>query len=140
MIYYNAQLMSDDASAILFMVNNSVLFERFEDHEAAIHFHIHQLVEQAIASGESPVALVEDYLDISYTDGSNPHEISDFLLQSDVMQSALGNLKENWHQKSTDLPDEGLLFGQGIAQNEILERYSKITLRSYLETLSTFNR
>ncbi|WP_010180398.1 hypothetical protein [Aquimarina agarilytica] len=140
MIYYNPQLMPDDAAITLFIVSNPESFERYEDHEAALHFHLNELIKQAIAEGEMPIALIEDYLEVSYNDGNMVNEISDFLMHTDTMQSALGMLKESWHQKQGDTVEEGLFFGQGISEEEITQKYAQITLRSYLETLSAFGK
>ena len=140
MIYYNAQLMPDDSASTLFMVSNPESFERYEDHEAALHFHLNELIKQAVSEGEMPIALIEDYLEVNYNDSNTPNEISDFLIQTDVMQSALGMLKENWHQKQGDAMEEGLLLGQGLSEEEVIQKYAQITLRSYLETLSAFGK
>lgn len=139
MIYYNNQLMPDDLSARLFMVSNTDDFEKFEDHEAALHFYIQTLTEQSLNEGENPKALIEDYLGITYTEGNSIEEMSNFVIHTDVMQSAFARLKENWYLKEDNLGKDTLFFGSGMSQEEILTTYSTTTLRNYLETLSSFN-
>ena len=137
MIYFNNQLMPDDNSAKLFMVTNPVPFERFEDHEAAIYIQLHDLVEQAIGKAENPIALIEDYLEITYTDGRTIEEIAAFLFHTDKLQCALWTLKESWDKFDKTLPEDSLMYG-GISKDEAIQMYSEITLRSYLETLAQF--
>ena len=69
MIFYHPQLMQNESEAKLFMVINPVAFKNFEDHEAAIFIQLHDLVEKAIKQKESPVSLIEDYLNVTYTGG-----------------------------------------------------------------------
>ena len=139
MIYYNNQLMPDDSSAQLFLVSNSVAFEKFEDHEAAIHFHIDQLINVAISEGENPKALIEDYLEISFCDGHTTEEITSFLMETDKMQTALWTLQERWQSMDESLTEDSLLGGNSVGKEEAIQLYAEITLRSYLETLATFN-
>ncbi|TGV03589.1 hypothetical protein [Flavivirga rizhaonensis] len=137
MIYYNNQLMPNDNSAKLFMVTNSVPFERFEDHEAAIYFEIDQLVDHAVGSGENTIALIENYLEITYTDGRTIEEIVAFLIHTDKLQCALWTLKESWDKFDKTLPEDSLMHG-GISKDEAIQIYSETTLRSYLEALAQF--
>ena len=135
MIYINNQLMPDDTSAILFMVTNTKTFERYEDHEAAIYMQLHHLVEQSLANGENPMALIEDYLEIVYTEGKSVTEIADFLAHTDKMQLALWTLKESWGKMDEFVPENSIIYG-GIEKEEAIQLYSEITLRTFLEALA----
>lgn len=137
MIYFTPQLMPNDRAATLYMVTNPIPFKRYEDHEAAIYIQLYELVAQAIGSGENPIALIEDYLEINYNLGKSIEEISDFLIHTDKVQIALSLLKENWEAMDTSLPESSLLYEGGIKKQEALQLYSQITLRTYLETLVT---
>lgn len=136
MIYFNNQLMPNDTSAKLFMVTNSKPFVRFEDHEAAIYIQLHELVEYAFAKGENPIALIEDYLDMVYTEGKSVEQIASFLLNTDKMQLALWTLKESWDKMDETLPENSLMYGNGMDKEEAIQLYSEITLRTYLEALA----
>lgn len=136
MIYFNNQLMPDDTAAKLFMATNPKPFDRFEDHEAAIYLQLHELVEQALAKGENPIALIEGYLELVYTEGRSVAEIADFLFNADKMQLALWTLKERWDQFDDTLPENALTHGNAMDKEEAIELYSKITLRTYLEALA----
>ncbi|MCS5613087.1 MAG: hypothetical protein NZ961_21865, partial [Candidatus Poribacteria bacterium] len=68
------------------MVTNTKPFERYVDHEAALYIQLYQLVEHAFAKGENPIALIEDYLELVYTEGKSVAEIADFLANTDKMQ------------------------------------------------------
>ncbi|WP_346881275.1 hypothetical protein [uncultured Algibacter sp.] len=130
--------MPDDNSAILFMTTNTKAFERYEDHEASIYMQLHDLVEQAFANGENPMALIEDYLELVYTEGQSVKEIADFLAHTDKMQLALWTLKESWDNMDTSVPDNSLMYG-GMEKEEAIQLYSEITLRTYLEALAQHN-
>jgi hypothetical protein len=136
MIYFNNQLMPNDTSAKLFMVTNTKSFERYEDHEAALYIQLHQLVEHAFAKGENPIAFIEDYLELVYTEGKSIAEISDFLGNTDKMQLALWTLKESWDKLDESAPQDSLLYGNGMDKEEAIQLYSEITLRTYLEALA----
>ncbi|WP_179020785.1 hypothetical protein [Winogradskyella forsetii] len=136
MIYFNNQLMPNDTSTKLFMVTNTKPFERYEDHEAALYIQLYQLVEQAFAKGENPIALIEDYLELVYTEGKSIAEIADFLANTDKMQLALWTLKESWDTLDESLPQDSLLYGSGMDKEEAIQLYSEITLRTYLEALA----
>lgn len=135
MIFYNSQLMQNESEAMLYMVSNPVPFIRFEDHQSAIYIHLHQMIEHAINAGENPITLIEDYLNITYNSGESIDEIASFLFQTDKMVSAMWTLKESWDMIDESLPQDSLMYG-GIGRERVLELYSEITLRSYLETLS----
>jgi hypothetical protein len=137
MIYYNSELMPDNNSAILFMTTNAHPFTRFEDHEAGIHVQLHTLVELSKESGENPIGLIEDYLGITYTDGTDIEEIANFLIYTDRMQNALWSLEERWKDK-TDIKTEASLLQQGMSDEKARELYTQITLRVYLEALYSF--
>ncbi|GER59623.1 hypothetical protein ULMA_17310 [Patiriisocius marinus] len=136
MIYFNNQLMPNDTSTKLFMVTNTKPFERYEDHEAALYIQLHQLVEHAFAKGENPIALIEDYLELVYTEGKSVGEIADFLANTDKMQLALWTLKESWDKLDETAPQDSLLYGSGMGKEEAIQLYSEITLRTYLEALA----
>ena len=136
MIYFNNQLMPNDTSTKLFMVTNTKPFERYEDHEAALYIQLHQLVEHAFAKGENPIALIEDYLELVYTEGKSVAEIADFLANTDKMQLALWTLKESWDKLDETVPQDSLLYGSGMDKEEAIQLYSEITLRTYLEALA----
>ena len=136
MIYFNNQLMPNDTSTKLFMVTNTKPFERYEDHEAALYIQLHQLVEHAFAKGENPIALIEDYLELVYTEGKSVAEIADFLANTDKMQLALWTLKESWDTLDETVPQDSLLYESGLDKEEAIQLYSEITLRTYLEALA----
>ena len=137
MIFYNNQLMSGDIKARLFMVPNPSKFERFEDHEAGIFIQLHELIEQARAVGENPIALIEEYLEVVYNEGNTTDEIASFLLKTDKMQTALWTLKESWDKMDDSLPTSSIMYG-GMDKEEAVQLYSETTLRSYLEALAFF--
>ena len=128
--------MPNDTSAKLFMVTNTKPFERYEDHEAALYIQLYHLVEHAFEKGENPMALIEDYLDLVYTEGKSIAEIADFLINTDKMQLALWTLKESWDKLDESLPQDSLLYGSGIDNEEAIQLYSDITLRPYLQALA----
>ena len=128
--------MPNDTSAKLYMVTNTKPFERYEDHEAALYIQLHQLVEHAFAKGDNPIALIEDYLELVYTEGKTVAEIADFLAQTDKMQLALWTLKESWDKLDESTPQDSLLYGNGMDKEEAIQLYSEITLRTYLEALA----
>ena len=128
--------MPNNTSAKLFMVTNTKPFERYEDHEAALYIQLHQMVEHAFAKGEDPIALIEDYLELVYTEGKSVAEIADFLAQTDKMQLALWTLKESWDKLDESAPQDSLLYGNGMYKEEAIQLYSEITLRTYLEALA----
>ena len=137
MIFYNNQLMSGDIKARLFMVSNPSKFERFEDHEAGIFIQLHELIEQARAVRENPIALIEEYLEVVYNEGNTTDEIASFLLKTDKMQTALWTLKESWDKMDDSLPTSSIMYG-GMDKEEAVQLYSETTLRSYLEALALF--
>ncbi|MEQ3656490.1 MAG: hypothetical protein ABNH00_11555 [Dokdonia sp.] len=136
MIYFNNQLMPNDVSATLFLVTNTKPFERYEDHEAALYIHLYELVEHAFAKGDNPIALIEDYLELVYTEGKSVAEIANFLANTDQMQLALWTLKERWDTLDETAPQDSLLYGSGMGKEEAIQLYSEITLRTYLEALA----
>ncbi|MAM22660.1 MULTISPECIES: hypothetical protein [Flavobacteriaceae] len=129
--------MSGDIKARLFMVSNPSKFERFEDHEAGIFIQLHELIEQARAVGENPIALIEEYLEVVYNEGNTTDEIASFLLKTDKMQTALWTLKESWDKMDDSLPTSSIMYG-GMDKEEAVQLYSETTLRSYLEALAFF--
>ena len=129
--------MSGDVKARLFMVSNPSKFERFEDHEAGIFIQLHELIEQARTMGEDTIALIEEYLEVIYNDGTSTEEIASFLLETDKMQTALWTLKESWDKMDDSLPTDSLMYG-GMNKEDAVQLYSETTLRSYLEALTLF--
>ena len=138
MIYFNNQLMSDHTSVKLFITTNTKAFERYEDHEAALYIQLHDLVEHAFTNGDNPIALIENYLELVYTEGASVAEIADFLAHSDKMQLALWTLKERWDKLDETAPQDALLYGNGISKAAAIALYSELTLRTYLEALAQF--
>lgn len=136
MIYFNNQLMPNDRSAKLYMVTNTKPFSRYEDHQAAIYIHMYELVEQAYGNAEDPIALIENYLELVYTEGKSIAEIANFLIQTDKMQLALWTLKERWDKLDESVPQDALLYGSGLGKQDAIALYSEMTLRTYLEALS----
>ncbi|WP_025741939.1 hypothetical protein [Aquimarina pacifica] len=134
MIFYNNQLMTSPQEAILYMVTHPEPFTRYKDHEAAIYLKLHQLIAQAFEEGEDPIALIEGYLEISYTDGDSVEEIASFLIQTDVMVNNLWALQHYWEDMDQSLPADSKMFG-GLPKEDVTRLYSEITLRSYLEAL-----
>jgi hypothetical protein len=137
MIFYHNQLMKNSRELRLYLVSNPVAFTRFEDHEAALHIQLHELVERAIEQQEDPVALIEDYLQVSYTGGDRSEDLAAFLANTPQMRHAMHTLQEHWGQLDDTLPDDSLLFGSATTREEAVQSFSEITLRSYLEALST---
>ncbi len=135
MIFYNCQLMQSENHLCLYLVSNPVPFERFEDHEAAIQLKIHELVEQAIKEGESPILLIEEYLNRPYFGGDNVDEIAAYIYNSDLMLHAMHELRDAWMEMDLSLPEVSLKHG-GTTKAQALQVYQEITLRSYLETLA----
>ena len=129
--------MYGDVKARLFMVSNPSKFERFEDHEAGIFIQLHELIEQAKAMGENPIALIEEYLEVVYNEGNTTDEIASFLLETNKMQTALWTLKECWDKMDDSLPTSSIMYG-GMDKEEAVKLYSETTLRSYLEALALF--
>lgn len=139
MIFYNNQLMPTREEAIVYMVRNPVPFSNYEDHEAGIYIQLHELIEQAIAEGENPVVLIEEYLETVYTGGTSVKEIAAFLFHNDKMNQALWTLQQNWDSIDDTLPENSLFYG-GIDTQETMQLYSEITLRSYLNALTNPTR
>lgn len=138
MIFFNNQLMKNENQLRLFMVNNPVPFTRYEDHVAGIYLQLFDLVEAAIEEKENPIALIEEYLGVSYNMDNSIIEITSFLFHTGEMTSALHELKENWQGLDETLPEDSLMFG-GVSQQEARGVYTETTLRTYLEALMQQN-
>ena len=136
MIFFNNQLMKNQQQLRLFLVSNPKPLKRFEDHEAALQIQLHELVERAIEQKEDPVALIEEYLQVNYNGGDRPEDIANYLVNSPQMVHAMHTLKDNWDQLDETLPEDSLMYG-GTTRDEAVQAFSEITLRNYLETLST---
>jgi hypothetical protein len=137
MIFYHNQLMKTQSQLRLYLVANPVPFERYEDHEAALQIQLHELIERAMAEKENPIALIEDYLGLTYNGGDTLDEIANFLINTDQMNVALQSLQENWHHLDKRMPGDSLMYGSGISREDAVRSYSELTLRNYLETLSS---
>ncbi len=138
MIFYNNQLMQNEQQLRLYLVSNPKAFKRYEDHEAALQIQIYELIERSIEDNEDPVTLIESYLDVNYNGGSNADDIAAFLINSHQMIHALHQLKDNWDELDDSLPEVSLKH-TGTSKQQAVQVYSEITLRSYLEALSTIN-
>lgn len=136
MIFYNNQLMKNQQQLRLYLVSNPVPFKRFEDHEAALQIQLHELVQRAFEQKEDPVALIEEYLQVSYNGGDRAEDIANFLVNTPQVVHAMHTLKDNWDQMDESLPEDSLMFG-ATTRDEAVQAFSEITLRNYLETLST---
>ena len=134
MIFYNNQLMSSREEATLYMVSNPVPFRNYDDHEAGIYIQLHELIERAISEGENPILLIEEYLEIVYTGGTDIDEIAAFLFNTDKMNQALWTLQQHWDNIDETLPTNSLMYG-GIDTQEAVQLYCEITLQSYLNIL-----
>ncbi len=129
--------MKTEAQLRVYLVSNPVPFKRYEDHEAALQIQLYDLIERAIEEKENPVALIEDYLGITYTGGDNIDDIATFLLATDQMNYAMNDLKDNWHHLDESQAADSLLYSTGIERKDAVRIYSEITLRNYLENLAT---
>ncbi len=138
MIFYNNQLMKQDGEARLFMVDNPTPFTNYDDHEAGIYIHLHNLIERAIDEGEDPIALIEGYLGLNYHEGAGVDEIAAYLMNSGPMSSVLQGLRDHWQTFEPSLPDSSLTGG-GMGRQEALRTYAETTLRNYLEALAVYN-
>ena len=136
MIFYNNQLMKNQQQLRLYLVSNPKPFKRFEDHEAALQIQLHEMVERAIREKEDPIALIEEYLETTYNSGETVEDIANFLANTPQMVHAMHTLKDNWDQLDETLPEDSLMYG-GTTRDEAVQAFSEITLRNYLETLST---
>lgn len=127
--------MKNDTQLRLFLVSNPIAFSRYEDHEAALQIQLQELIEKAISDGENVIALIETYLGISYPSGNSLQEMADFLTHTDQMNFALHGLRENWDKMDESLPKDSLMYG-GVTQEQAVQVFSEIDLRTYLEALS----
>lgn len=136
MIFYNPTLMPTPETALLFMVHNPIPLKNYDDHEAALYIQLHELVARSRVEGENPIALVENYLGIYYNEGATTDEITNFLIHQDVLVQALSTLRSNWKTFNPNVEAESIAEG-GLSKAEYMECYGAITLRTYLETLSS---
>lgn len=139
MIFYNSQLMRNKRQLRLFLVSNPVAFTRFEDHRAALEIQIYELIERSLAQQENPIALIEEYLRVSYNGGNSIEDIAAFLIHSAHMTYALQTLSDNWDEFDSSLPEENsLLHGKStIDKSQAVQFYCELSLTNYLEALST---
>ena len=137
MIFYSNQLMTNRRELILYLVSNPSPFDRFEDHQAALHIRLHELVENAIQEKEDPVALIREYLQVDYNGGSSKEDIADFLISSHQVIHAMHTLKDSWADFDKNAPEDSLVYGSATTREQAVETFAEITLRSYLEALSS---
>jgi len=138
MLFYNNHCIPNTDSATLFMVANALPFDNYQDHYAGISLRVLELMEIALDQGESPIALMEDYLQVYYMGDDRLQTMADFLMQQDQMLTVLQTLKSRWNSYDPNQEEDGLLYGSGISKEDATLRYSSVTFRSYLEVLSTF--
>lgn len=139
MNFFNNQLMKNEAQARLFSVGvwRDFKYKRYEDHEAAIHSKLYDLVEDAINEKENPKALIEDFLAAPYSGGDTVDEMVNFLCNSHHMIHAFGTLKENWNNLDENAPEDSLLYATSdVDGQKAFGIYLETTLRNYLESLS----
>ena len=127
--------MKNEQELYLYLVSNPTLFERYEDHEAALQLRLYELVDSALLEKESPVALMEDYLGLVYTGGSDVDSIVHFLMHTPHVQHAHHRLRDHWSSLDRSLPAMSLRHG-GTTRAQARQVFETITLRSYLEVLS----
>ena len=135
MIFYNSQLMKSESQLILYLVSNPKPFSRYDDHEAALQIQLHELIERAIKEKEDPIAMIEEYLQVSYNGGDTVADMANFLINSGQMVHAMHSLKDNWDAMDETLPEVSLKHS-ATSWEQAIQIYSEITLRSYLEALS----
>lgn len=134
MIFYNSQLMSSSELANLCMVNVSKLPENFEEHQTALYFHLNKLIERSQEEGDCPEQLLEEFLQVYYPLAVTPQALTSFLMEQDAMVQLLTQLQNDWRNYDPSLSENSILYG-GMNTKQAVEAYSKITFRSYLETL-----
>lgn len=135
MIFFNPSLMPTPQSALLFMVDNPIPLDNYEDHKAALYIQLHELIIESTRAGENPITLIEEYLEVYYNEGDTTEEIAAFLIDQEKMIQALSLLQSSWKTYSPDAQSSSVAYG-GMSQKVYLEQYATLTLRSYLETLS----
>ncbi len=137
MIFYNSQLITDTDSATLFCVQNAIDFNQYDDHYSGIYLHLFTLIENAFKEKENVTGLIEDYLEIPYSGGENPEELTAYIFYSDRMNNALATLRGRWSSYDPTLEENTLTTASDITKQEAIQRYSYTSLRSYLEALTT---
>lgn len=137
MIFYNPHLITDTDSATLFCVQNGIAFNQYDDHYSGIYLHLFNLTQKAIEEKEDVIGLIEDYLEIPYSAGENPEELTAFIFYSDRMNNALATLRGRWASYDPTLEESNLITASNVTKQEAIERYSYTSLRSYLEALIT---
>jgi hypothetical protein len=137
MIFYNPQLITDTDSATLFCVQNAIAFNQYDDHYSGIYLHLFNLIEKAIEEKENVTGLIEDYLEIPYSGGANPEELTAFIFYSDRMNNALAVLRGRWNSFDPNVEESTLTSSSDVTKKEAIQSYSYTSLRSYLEALTT---
>jgi hypothetical protein len=135
MIFFNSQLMKDEGQTRLFIVSNPIPFFRYEDHEAALHFQLYDLIERAIAEKEDPISLIESSLRVEYNGGQSIADIASYLLNTDQVNHAMHLLRESWQHLDSSIPAESISQGGEVSREDAVRIFSELTLRTYLETL-----
>lgn len=136
MIFFNNQLMKTPGQLYLFLVSNPQPFTRYEDHHSALFIQLHELIEQAIADGQNPVALIEEYLKLPYNGGDTVEDMAAFLFYSDPVIQAMSILRDNWSSLDPTLPEDSIAYGT-TTREEAVEAFSQLTLTRFLEALTT---
>ena len=136
MLFHDNQLMKNEVQLRLFLVENLIAFARYEDHEAALHIQLHELVSEAQQQDENPIMLIEEVLQTTYRQGDSTEEIANFLAQTGEMQRAMSQLEEHWSHRDTELPDLSLTTG-GTSKKEAQSTFMHTNLRNYLEALTS---
>jgi len=135
MIFYNPQLIPDTDSATLFCVQNPIVFADYQDHCAGIYLHLHTIIEKAIAEKENIVGLIEDYLNLPFSESQTVSTIASFIYYSNPMHQALTSLRERWQSYDPTLEEATVTTGGSIDKKEAIQHYGRVTLRAYLEAL-----
>ena len=135
MIFYNSQLMKNDRQLVLYLVSNPREFTRYADHRAALELQLYELIEQALKDKEDPVALIENNLSVCCNQGHTTDDLVNFLINNEQFKHAMHNLKDHWDAMDESIPEESLKHST-TSREQVVEIYSTITLRNYLEALS----
>ena len=137
MIFYNPQLIPDTDSATLFCVQNPIPFTDYQDHYASIYLHVHTLVEKAVYEDENIIGLLEDYLDLPYSQNHDIAAIASFVFYSQAMRQALHSLRDRWQSYDPTIEMPTVTTGGLIDKKEAIQHFGRATLRSYLEALTS---
>ena len=137
MIFYNPQLIPDTDSATLFCIRNPIAITDYQDHCAGVYLHLHTVIEKALEAQENIVGLIEDYLELPFSAGQQVDSIATLIYHSDPMKQALTTLRARWQSYDPELETITVTTGGSIDKNEAIQRYGDVTLRAYLEALTS---